>query len=97
MTAAIIEARDLVKRFDGFTAVDHISFVVGSCRSLSCRSRGGINQMAARRGEAGWFFWINHRHQSPPDSPGRGELLRMARIWSSVAVCRVAMFCRYRS
>jgi ABC-2 type transport system ATP-binding protein len=28
MTAAIIEARDLVKRFDGFTAVDHISFVV---------------------------------------------------------------------
>ena len=25
---AIIEARDLVKRFDGFTAVDHISFVV---------------------------------------------------------------------
>src|SRR5260370_26157317 len=28
MTAAIIEARDLVKRFDGFTAVDHISFAV---------------------------------------------------------------------
>ena len=28
MTAAIIEARDLVKRFDGFTAVDHISFGV---------------------------------------------------------------------
>ena len=28
MTAAIIEVRDLVKRFDGFTAVDHISFVV---------------------------------------------------------------------
>jgi ABC-2 type transport system ATP-binding protein len=26
--AAIIEARDLVKRFDGFTAVDHISFAV---------------------------------------------------------------------
>src|SRR5215831_1326618 len=26
--AAIIEARDLVKRFDGFTAVDHISFEV---------------------------------------------------------------------
>ena len=25
---AIIEARDLVKRFDGFTAVDHISFAV---------------------------------------------------------------------
>jgi ABC-type branched-subunit amino acid transport system ATPase component len=31
MMAAIIEARDLLKRFDGFTAVDHISFVVGSC------------------------------------------------------------------
>ena len=28
MTAAIIEARDLVKRFDSFTAVDHISFAV---------------------------------------------------------------------
>jgi energy-coupling factor transporter ATP-binding protein EcfA2 len=28
MMAAIIEARDLVKRFDGFTAVDHISFAV---------------------------------------------------------------------
>jgi ABC-type multidrug transport system ATPase subunit len=28
VTAAIIEARDLVKRFDGFTAVDHISFAV---------------------------------------------------------------------
>jgi ABC-2 type transport system ATP-binding protein len=28
MTAAIIEARDLAKRFDGFTAVDHISFAV---------------------------------------------------------------------
>jgi ABC-2 type transport system ATP-binding protein len=28
MTAAIIEARDLVKRFDSFTAVDHISFTV---------------------------------------------------------------------
>jgi len=28
MTAAIIEVRDLVKRFDGFTAVDHISFAV---------------------------------------------------------------------
>src|ERR1700739_132534 len=28
MTATIIEARDLVKRFDGFTAVDHISFAV---------------------------------------------------------------------
>src|SRR5215471_1888286 len=28
MTAAIIEAHDLVKRFDGFTAVDHISFAV---------------------------------------------------------------------
>ena len=28
MTAAIIEARDLVKRFDGFTAVDQISFAV---------------------------------------------------------------------
>jgi ABC-type multidrug transport system ATPase subunit len=26
--AAIIEARDLVKRFDSFTAVDHISFAV---------------------------------------------------------------------
>jgi ribosome-dependent ATPase len=26
--AAIIEAHDLVKRFDGFTAVDHISFAV---------------------------------------------------------------------
>ena len=26
--AAIVEARDLVKRFDGFTAVDHISFAV---------------------------------------------------------------------
>src|SRR5262252_8095636 len=26
--AAIIEARDLVKRFDDFTAVDHISFEV---------------------------------------------------------------------
>jgi ABC-2 type transport system ATP-binding protein len=28
MMAAIIEARDLVKRFDGFTAVDHVSFTV---------------------------------------------------------------------
>jgi ABC-2 type transport system ATP-binding protein len=28
MLAAIIEARDLVKRFDGFTAVDRISFAV---------------------------------------------------------------------
>jgi ABC-2 type transport system ATP-binding protein len=28
MMAAIIEARDLVKRFDGFTAVDRISFAV---------------------------------------------------------------------
>jgi ABC-2 type transport system ATP-binding protein len=28
MMATIIEARDLVKRFDGFTAVDHISFAV---------------------------------------------------------------------
>jgi len=28
MMSAIIEARDLVKRFDGFTAVDHISFAV---------------------------------------------------------------------
>src|SRR6516165_12214847 len=28
MTAAIIEARDLVKRFDSFTAVDRISFSV---------------------------------------------------------------------
>src|SRR5919204_505468 len=28
MMAAIIEAYDLVKRFDGFTAVDHISFAV---------------------------------------------------------------------
>jgi ABC-2 type transport system ATP-binding protein len=28
MMAAIIEARDLVKRFDRFTAVDHISFAV---------------------------------------------------------------------
>jgi ABC-2 type transport system ATP-binding protein len=28
MTAAIIEARDLVKRFNSFTAVDHISFAV---------------------------------------------------------------------
>ena len=28
MTVAIIEARDLVKRFDDFTAVDHISFAV---------------------------------------------------------------------
>ena len=28
MMAAIIEARDLVKRFDSFTAVDHISFAV---------------------------------------------------------------------
>jgi ABC-2 type transport system ATP-binding protein len=28
MMAAIVEARDLVKRFDGFTAVDHISFAV---------------------------------------------------------------------
>src|SRR5215472_11686127 len=28
MMAAIIEARDLVKRFDGLTAVDHISFAV---------------------------------------------------------------------
>src|ERR1700746_642230 len=28
MTAAIIEVRDLVKRFDDFTAVDHISFAV---------------------------------------------------------------------
>src|SRR5690242_16757445 len=28
MTAAIIEARDLVKRFGGVTAVDHISFAV---------------------------------------------------------------------
>src|ERR1700746_1653558 len=28
MTAAIIEVRDLVRRFDGFTAVDHISFAV---------------------------------------------------------------------
>jgi ABC-2 type transport system ATP-binding protein len=28
MMAAIIEAHDLVKRFDGFTAVDHISFAV---------------------------------------------------------------------
>ena len=28
MTAAIIEARDLVKRFASFTAVDHISFRV---------------------------------------------------------------------
>ena len=28
MMAAIIEARDLVKRFGGFTAVDHISFAV---------------------------------------------------------------------
>jgi ABC-type multidrug transport system ATPase subunit len=26
--AAIIEARDLVKRFDGFTAFKHISFAV---------------------------------------------------------------------
>jgi ABC-2 type transport system ATP-binding protein len=26
--AAAIEARDLVKRFDGLTAVDHISFAV---------------------------------------------------------------------
>src|SRR5215831_2670441 len=28
MIAAIIEARDLVKRFNGVTAVDHISFAV---------------------------------------------------------------------
>jgi ABC-2 type transport system ATP-binding protein len=28
MTAAIIEARDLVKRFNGFTAVDYVSFAV---------------------------------------------------------------------
>src|SRR6516165_10614747 len=28
MMTAIIEARDLVKRFDRFTAVDHISFAV---------------------------------------------------------------------
>src|SRR5215470_26097 len=28
MMSAIIEARDLVKRFNGFTAVDHISFAV---------------------------------------------------------------------
>jgi ABC-2 type transport system ATP-binding protein len=28
MMAAIIEAHDLVKRFDGFTAVDHVSFAV---------------------------------------------------------------------
>jgi ABC-type multidrug transport system ATPase subunit len=28
MTAAIIEVRDLVKRFDGFTAVEHILFAV---------------------------------------------------------------------
>ena len=28
MTAAIIKVRDLVKRFDDFTAVDHISFAV---------------------------------------------------------------------
>jgi ABC-type branched-subunit amino acid transport system ATPase component len=28
MMAAIIEARELVKRFGGFTAVDHISFAV---------------------------------------------------------------------
>jgi ABC-2 type transport system ATP-binding protein len=28
MMATIIEARGLVKRFDGFTAVDHISFAV---------------------------------------------------------------------
>ena len=28
MMGAIIEARDLVKSFDGFTAVDHISFAV---------------------------------------------------------------------
>jgi ABC-2 type transport system ATP-binding protein len=31
MTAAIIEARDLVKRFGGVTAVDHISFAVPEC------------------------------------------------------------------
>ena len=32
--APIIEACDLVKRFDGFTAVDHISFAVGSRADL---------------------------------------------------------------
>jgi hypothetical protein len=35
MLAAIIEARDLVKRFDGFTAVDRISFAVLTCRACA--------------------------------------------------------------
>jgi hypothetical protein len=53
MTAAIIEARDLVKRFDGFTAVDHISFVSHGSWPAEVENPGVSRGQAAPGGRDG--------------------------------------------